>query len=93
MGANSLDVQSVAANHRLERVVDSVALGDEQLGVAQVADARRKAEAQQVHQAKYMIGESCRIGVVLLDAQVGLVVQQAVEHILTRQSNTPNHAA
>ncbi|NDG86829.1 MAG: helix-hairpin-helix domain-containing protein [Gammaproteobacteria bacterium] len=27
-----------------------------------------------VRAAKYMIGESCRIGVVLLDAQVGLVV-------------------
>ncbi len=28
-----------------------------------------------------MIGEARRVGVVLLDAQVGLVVQQAVEHV------------
>ena len=28
-----------------------------------------------------MIGEAGRVGVVLLDPQVGLVVQQAVEHI------------
>ena len=28
-----------------------------------------------------MIGEARRVGVVLLDAQVGFVVQQAVEHV------------
>ena len=81
MGANRLDVQPVAANHRLERVVGSIALGNEQLGVAKVADARREAKAQQVHQGEDMIGEARRIGVVLLNAQVGLVVQQAIEHI------------
>ena len=30
---------------------------------------------------KDVIGEAGRVGVVLLDPQVGLVVQQAVEHI------------
>jgi len=34
-----------------------------------------------VHQRKNVIGEARRVGVVLLDPQVGLVVQQAVEHI------------
>ncbi len=35
-----------------------------------------------MHQGKDVIGEaSSRVGVVLLDPQVGLVVQQAVEHI------------
>ncbi len=33
------------------------------------------------HQGKDVIGEAGRVGVVLLDPQVGLVVQQAVEHI------------
>jgi len=47
----------------------------------QVADARREAEAQQVHQGEDMIGEARRVGVAFLDAQVGLVVQQAVEYI------------
>ena len=49
MGTNRLDVQLVAANHRFERVVTGFTLWDEQLGITQVADARRKAEAQQVH--------------------------------------------
>ena len=56
MSANSLDVQPVAANHRLECIVGSMALGNEQLGVAQVADARREPESQKVHQAEHMIG-------------------------------------
>nr|CAH0654097.1 Mobilization_integration [Citrobacter youngae] len=34
-----------------------------------------------MHQGKDVIGEAGRVGVVLLDPQVGLVVQQAVEHI------------
>nr|QWP89228.1 hypothetical protein IHCLGBEB_00031 [Escherichia coli] len=51
-----------------------------QLGFAEVADARREA-SQQAHQGKDVIGEAGRVGVVLLDPQVGLVVQQAVEHI------------
>ena len=81
MGTNSLDVQPVVANHRLERIVGSIALRNEQLGVAKVADARREAETQQVHQGEDMIGEARRVGVVLLDPQVGLVIQQAIEHI------------
>ena len=74
MGANRLDVQPVAANHRLERVVGSIALGNEQLGVAQVADARCEAKAQQMHQAEDVIGEARRVSVVLLDPQIGFVV-------------------
>ena len=54
---------------------------DVELGVAQVADARREAEAQEVHQGEDVIGEARRVGVVLLDPQVGFVVQQAVEHV------------
>ncbi len=41
--------------------------------------AKRKPE--QVHQGEDVIGEAGRVGVVLLNPQVGLVVQQAVEHI------------
>ncbi|GHZ91984.1 hypothetical protein VCSRO82_3484 [Vibrio cholerae] len=65
MSANSLDVQPVAANHRLECIVGSMALGNEQLGVALVADARREPESQKVHQAEHMIGEARRVGVVI----------------------------
>ena len=80
MGADVLDVER-AANHRLECVIRGIALRDVELGVAQVADARREAEAQEVHQGEDVIGEARRVGVVLLDAQVGFVVQQAVEHV------------
>ncbi|CSD55200.1 Uncharacterised protein [Vibrio cholerae] len=34
-----------------------------------------------MHQAKHVIGEACRVGVVFLDAQVRLVVQQAIKHV------------
>ena len=64
--------RSVGSLHALRHV---------QLGFAEVADARRETEAQQVHQGEDVIGEAGRVGVVLLDPQVGLVVQQAVEHI------------
>jgi hypothetical protein len=40
-----------------------------------------KRKPKQVHQGEDVIGEPCRVGVVLLDAQVGFVVQQAVEHV------------
>jgi hypothetical protein len=79
MGADVLDVER-AADHRFQ-CLGGIALGNVELGVAQVTDARREAEAQQVHQREDVIGEARRVGVVLLDAQVGFVVQQAVEHV------------
>ena len=80
MGPNSLDVER-AADHGLERVVGGFALRDVELGAAQIADARREAKAQQVHQGKDVIGEACRVNVMLLETQIRLVVQQAVQDI------------
>nr|QIQ10641.1 hypothetical protein HKOLGJPJ_00042 [uncultured bacterium] len=80
MGADMFDVER-ATDHRLECVIDGVAFRDVELSVAQVADARRETEAQQVHQPEDVIGEARCIGVVLLNAQVGFVVQQAIEHV------------
>jgi len=34
-----------------------------------------------VHQRKDVIGKACRVGVVLFDAQVGLVVKQAAGQV------------
>ncbi len=45
MGADVLDVER-AADHGFQRVIGGVALRDVELGVAQVADARREAEAR-----------------------------------------------
>lgn len=80
MGADVLDVER-AADHRFQRAICGITLWDIVLGVTHVPDARREPEAQQMHQRKDVIGEACRVGVAFLDAQVGLVVQQAVEHI------------
>ena len=80
MGADVLDVQG-AANHWAQCRVVLDAIRNIQLGFSEVADARCEAEAQQVHQGEDMIGEASRVSVVLLDPQVGLVVQQTVEHI------------
>jgi hypothetical protein len=44
--------------------------------VSQIADARREAEAEQVAQSEDVIGETGRVGIVLLDPQIGLVIQQ-----------------
>ncbi len=62
MGADVLDVER-AADHGFQRVIGGVALRDVELGVAQVADARREAEAQEVHQGEDVIGEARRVGV------------------------------
>ena len=80
VGADVFDVER-AADPRFQCLVGGIALWNVELGVAQVTDARREAEAQQVHQREDVIGEARRVGVVLLDAQVGFVVQQAVEHV------------
>lgn len=64
MGANTLDVER-AADHRFQRFKGGIALRDVELDVAKVADARRKAEAQQVHQGKDVIGEPAFSGGIL----------------------------
>ena len=49
--------------------------------VGEIADAGREAESQQAAERKDMIGEAGRVGVVLLDPQVGLMVEKAVENV------------
>ena len=44
MGTDVLDVERTA-DHRLQPVIGGIALRDVELGVAQVADARREAES------------------------------------------------
>ena len=54
---------------------------DIQALVGQVADARRKVEAEQMHEREDVIGEPSRVSVVFLNAQIGLVVQEAIEDV------------
>jgi hypothetical protein len=78
MGADVLHVDAAADQSGERRVGLGVAM-DIQALVGQITDAGRKAKAQQVHQAEHMVGEPGRVGVVLLDAQVRFVVQQAIQ--------------
>ena len=79
MGADVLDVQPVAADHRFQRVVGGIALRDVEFWCRPVTECAAEAAAQQVHQRKNVVGEPCRVGVVLLDPQIRFVIQQAVE--------------
>jgi hypothetical protein len=49
--------------------------------VCQVAYARGEAEAERVTEREDVIDEADGIGVVLLDRQLGLVTEQAIEHM------------
>ena len=80
MGADVLHVDAAADPSGERRVGLGVAV-DIQTLVGQIADARRETEAQQMHQREHLVGEAGRVGVVLLDAQVRLVVEQAVQHV------------
>ena len=48
---------------------------------SKIAQPRREAKAQKKHKSEDVIGEAGRVGVMLLDAQIRLVVEQAIEHI------------
>jgi hypothetical protein len=80
MGAEVFKVDR-AADERRQRGIIGLFSRDEQTLVGQIADARREFKPEQMHQGKHMIREARRIGVVLLDAQVGFVVQETIEHI------------
>ena len=52
-----------------------------ELALLEVANARREAETEQVAEAEHVIGDTARVGVVLLDRQSGVVIEQAVEDV------------
>ena len=49
--------------------------------VGQITDARGELESKWVKQCKDVVGEAGRIGVVLLDSELGFVVEEPVEHM------------
>lgn len=69
MGAHMLDVQS-ASDHGLQPRIFPNCPGNLQLGIAQIADTRREAESQYMHEREHVVREAGRVRVVLLDAQV-----------------------
>ena len=71
------------ADQRLKQRIGAGLLDRVELAVLQVLDPGREAEAQQMTEAEHMIGRAGGIGVVLGDAQVGLVrvMVQPVENV------------
>jgi hypothetical protein len=71
----------VPDDQRSERwVVALLALHIKSL-VGEIADARCEAESQKVAERKDVIGEAGSVGVVLLDSQIGLMVEQAIKNM------------
>jgi hypothetical protein len=49
--------------------------------VGEIANARREPEPEQMHKSKQMIGETSRISVVLLDSEIRLMIEQAIQYV------------
>jgi hypothetical protein len=49
--------------------------------VRKVADARRKSEAQQMTRTEDVVGEAGRAGVVLLNPEIRLVIEQTIKNV------------
>ena len=70
-----------AADHGGKCPILDLAAGQVEFGVAQVADTRGEAQAEQMHEGEDMVREAGGVGVMLLDPQVGFMMQQAVENV------------
>ena len=70
-----------ASDHGRKRPIFGLAIGEIKFRVAEVTDARREAEAEQVHESEDMVREAGCVGVMLLDPQAGLMVKQPVEDV------------
>jgi hypothetical protein len=71
----------LAANQRSERRMVALLAWHIEPFVGEIADAGSKTKAQQVTERKDVIGETRRIGVMLLNPQIGLMVEQAIENM------------
>ena len=80
MGATVFDVDHTADERRQHRIIGLFPWNEQPL-VGQVADARSEFELKQMHETEHMIGEASRIGVMFLDAKIGLMIQKAVEPV------------
>jgi hypothetical protein len=69
------------ADKRSKSCVTRRFLDCEQLRIADIPDARREPETEQVTQPEYVVGETSSVGVVFLNSQVGFMVKQTVENM------------
>ena len=66
-------------------------LGDIERLILQIPDAWSKAEAQGMAQGEDMVGEAIGIRVVFLDAQIRLMVEEAIKHVRCVPSRRGDH--
>ena len=59
----------------------SVALGDIEPAVGQIAEAWRKPEPQQVAETEHMLGRTTGIGIVLPDNEGAFMVEEAIQNV------------
>ena len=71
----------LAADQRSERWVVALPAWHIEPLVGEIADAGRETKAQQMTECKDVIGEAGGVGVMLLDPQIGLMVEQAIENM------------
>ena len=78
-----LDVVDIddATDQRLENALRPLPGQQIETTVLQVAKARREAKAKEVAHAEDVVGCTARIGIVLLDIEAGLMVEQTVEDV------------
>ena len=70
-----------ASDHGRKCPILDLAVGQIQLGVAEVPDAWSEVEAGQMHESEDMVREAGGVGVMLLDPQVGFMMQQPIENV------------
>ena len=85
MGGNELRVD-LAGDQRRDVRAGVYAVEQMQSPSGKVRDARCEPEPEQMAKREHMIGDAASIDVMLLDAQLGTMMEQAVEHMrgLTR---------
>ena len=71
----------LAADQRSERWMVALLAWHIKPLVGKIPNAWREAKAQQMAERKNMIGKTSRVGVMFLDPQIGLVVEQAIENM------------
>jgi hypothetical protein len=80
MRPDVLDVDAATDEAGKRRVLLGVT-GAVKAFVCEVANARRETQTQQVHQRRHVAGKAGCIRIMFLNAQVGFVIQQAVQDV------------
>ena len=78
----------LAADQRSQRWVVALFAGYIDPLVSKVANAGCETKAQRMAECKDVIGEASGIGVMLIDPQIGLMVEQAIENMASHYGHS-----